>query len=172
MSTPKVLVDEILSGGTKRDVRRRSKHTMASIWLHSHALGIHTHAKGAPLGFYTTPGRDRTHTHSENGDGNSLPNTPRNDGENTHTRERQIGAQLSDIFTQLGLSQHQWYKRSNLHRKESPTLLRFGKQKLHTQKKLTQVEQQQKGGELGKMDTAIAFGTAKNPHLLCLSAPF
>ena len=46
------------------------------------------------------------------------------------------------------------------------------KQKLHTHKKLTQVEQQQKGGELGEMDTAIASGTAKNPHLLCLSAPF
>ena len=55
----------VLSGGTKRDVRHWSKHTIASIWLHSHALGIHTHAKGAPLGFYTTPGRDRIHTHRE-----------------------------------------------------------------------------------------------------------
>ena len=43
---------------------QKMEHPNASIWFHSHTLGIHKHAKREPLSSHSKPGSDKTQTHN------------------------------------------------------------------------------------------------------------
>ena len=68
-SNPKVLVDEVLSGGTKRTceapgVDTRRAYTLP-LYSSPHTLLERTHTKGHHSALHTPPGWDRLHTHAK-----------------------------------------------------------------------------------------------------------